>query len=177
MKILAVVDSLRAGGAENLVLTLARAAPDAGFEVDVASLAGPDTAGVSPILDLAGAKPRFLSMSSLADPRTIPRLVDAIRRSRCDLVHAHLAYSATLAPPAARWAGRPCVCTFHHVPHPLSGREALRERLAVAIARRSAAVVPHRSPGTATPLSKRSVCWNNWSRSSRTFRSIATRAP
>jgi len=141
MKILAVVDSLRAGGAENLVLTLARAAPDAGFEVDVASLAGPDTAGVSPILDLAGAKLSFLSMSSLADPRTIPRLVDAIRRSRCDLVHAHLAYSATLAPPAARWAGRPCVCTFHHVPRPLSGREALRERLAVAVARRSAAVV------------------------------------
>lgn len=141
MKILVVVDSLRAGGAENLVLSLARAAPEAGFEVEIASLAGSDAAGVSPVFDLGGVKPRFLSMSSLADPRTIPKLVDAIRRSRCDLVHAHLAYSATLAPPAARWAGRPSVCTFHHVPGPLSGREALRERLAVAVARRSAGLV------------------------------------
>lgn len=140
LRVLAVIDRLRPGGAENLLLALARAAPDAGFEVQVATLDRPEMVAASPELDFTGLTPQFLSISRLADPLATMKLTRAITQSGCDVVHAHLEYAATLAPLAARWAGRPCVCTFHHVPLPRSGRHALKEHLAVAVANRAAAV-------------------------------------
>jgi glycosyltransferase involved in cell wall biosynthesis len=141
MKVLAVIDSLRVGGAENLIATLARAAPHAGFELEVASLAPPPADSILPLFEAAGLEPRFLSITRLADVRGVSRLAATIRASGCDVVHAHLEYAAILAPPAARLAGHHAVCTFHHVPHPLPRREAVKERLAVAMATRSRAVV------------------------------------
>ena len=46
-----------------------------------------------------------------------------------------------MAPIAARLARRPALCTLHHVPVPLHGREALRERLAVMAGSRSSGLV------------------------------------
>lgn len=143
MKVLAVLDSLSFGGAENLVATLARVAPGAGLEVDVLSLAGPIPGRDTwlPVLQRAGLQPRFLGLRRLAQPDAVPLLARAIRASGCDVVHAHLEYAATLAPLAARLAGRRTVCTFHHVPGLLERRDAVRERLAVAAANRSRAVI------------------------------------
>ena len=42
---------------------------------------------------------------------------------------------------AERLADRPAVCTLHHVPGPLTGRDALRERLAVAVGSHSAGLI------------------------------------
>lgn len=138
-----VIDSLRLGGAERVLATLGAAAPDAGFqfEVQVLSSPGHPRSVMEPVLADAGVSVGYLSLRRLADPRALPRLVRAIRRSRCDVVHAHLEDAATLVPPAARIVGRPAVCSFHHVSVPLRGREAMKERLAIAAANTSAAVV------------------------------------
>ena len=138
-----VIDALHLGGAERVLATLSRAAPDAGFgfEVDVLSPPGARRSAMAPVLEEAGISMRYLAIRRLTDPRALPRLVRAIRGSRCDVVHAHLEYAATLVPPAARIAGRPALCTFHHVAVPLSRKEALKERLAVASANTSANVV------------------------------------
>jgi len=143
VKVLAVLDSLSFGGAENLVTTLAGVGPQVGIEVDVLSLAPPtpERSAWLPALRQAGLEPRFLGLRRLAQPDAVPLLTRAIRAARCDVVHAHLEYSATLAPPAAALAGRRAVCTFHHTPGPLRGREAARERLAVAVANRSQGVI------------------------------------
>jgi glycosyltransferase involved in cell wall biosynthesis len=143
LRVLVVIDSLSLGGAETLLATLARAGPNAGLEFDVISLGFKDEERTAtlPVLETAGLAPRFLSLRRLVDPAALLRLTSAIRASRCDLVHAHLQYSATLAPIAARLTGRPAVCTFHHVPGPLSGLEAIKERLAVASAARSRRVI------------------------------------
>ena len=80
-------------------------------------------------------------MDRLARPDAVPKLARAIRSSGCDVVHAHLEDSSPLAPIAARLARRPALCTLHHVPVPLRGREALRERLAVMAGSRSSGLV------------------------------------
>ncbi len=143
MKVLMVIDALHLGGAERVLATLSRVASDAGFHfvVDVLSPPGSRRSMMQPVLEAAGVPINYLSIRRLADPRALPRLVAAIRASRCDLVHAHLEYAATLVPLAARIAGRPAVCTFHHTAVPLGRREAAKERLAVASANRSANVI------------------------------------
>jgi glycosyltransferase involved in cell wall biosynthesis len=143
MKILMVIDSLRLGGAERVLATLSSVALPAGFEFEVLVLSPPDRTRsvMEPVLQDAGVSIRYLSLRRLADPRAVPRLVRAIRACACDVVHAHLEDAATLAPLAARMAGRPAVCSFHHVAVPLAYREAAKERLAVAAANTSARVV------------------------------------
>lgn len=143
MRVLIVIDSLTLGGAEGLVATLAKAGRRTDIEVQVASLSGDveDRALITPMMMAVGLTPTFLSISGLADPRALPRLVRAIRASECDVVHAHLEYSALLVPPAARIAGVPSVCTFHHVPWDIGRVEGFKERLAVFSASRSKATV------------------------------------
>lgn len=135
LRVLVVIDSFSFGGAENLLAVLAGVAPQAGLELTVASLA-PRSQGRTALqgrLEEAGLPVRFLDVPRLAAPRAVPRLVRAIRASGCDVVHAHLGYSAILAPVAARLAGRPCVATLHHVPEDQPLRERVKERLAVAV--------------------------------------------
>lgn len=143
LRVLTLVDSLRLGGAENVLITLARAAPAAGFTIQVACLApavGP-TASMVPVLSAAGVPVRFLDVPKLLHPRAIPAVRDAIRNSGCDLVHAHLEYAATLAAPASWGTGRPVVTSFHQLAASLPPREALKERIAVTAAGRGRAVV------------------------------------
>ncbi len=143
MKVLLVIDSLNFGGAENVLVTLAAEAPRVGLELEVLSLAPPTGAKATwlPRLEAAGLPVRFLGLERLLQPGGVPRLAREIRRSGCDVVHAHLEDASTLAPLAGRLARRPVLCTLHHVPGPLSGREAVREQLAVAVGSRSAGLL------------------------------------
>jgi glycosyltransferase involved in cell wall biosynthesis len=143
VKILVVIDSLSFGGAENVLVTLAAEAPRLGLALDVLSLAPPTDGRDAwlPRLHGAGLKPEFLGVERLVQRDAVPTLARAITRSGCDVVHAHLETASTLAPIAARLARRPALCTLHHVPVPLTGREAWRERLAVMIGSRSAGLI------------------------------------
>lgn len=143
MKVLVVIDALSFGGAENVLVTLAGEAPRRGLELDVVVLSPPTQGRAQwlPRLRAAGLEPRFLHVERLTQPDAIPRLAAAIRSARCDVVHAHLGTSTTLAPLAARLVRTPALCTLHHVPVPLRGREALRERLSVAVGSRSAGLL------------------------------------
>lgn len=144
MKVLHVIDSFSFGGAERLLATLNRRAPDAGLDLTVASLA-PHSVERTASLDLlerAGLRPTFVGVRRLADPTAVPRLRRAMKQSGCDVVHAHLGYSAALVPPAARISGVPCVSTLHHVPAPGGSRgDRLKEWLWTRSAERGAALV------------------------------------
>jgi glycosyltransferase involved in cell wall biosynthesis len=143
MKVLAVIDALNFGGAENLLSTLGRVGPRHDLEMSVLSLSGSTGSEASwlSVLQGAGLSVRFLGISRLSRPDGIPRLARAIRESGCDVVHAHLEDAATLAPLATRWTGHACVSTYHHVPEPLEGREKVRERLSIAAANRGERVL------------------------------------
>ena len=138
MKVLAGIDGLRFGGAENVLATFGRIGPKHDIEVEVISLSPADgpAAAWLPALHDAGLAPRFLGIRRLAQADAVPRLAAAIRDCNPDVVHAQLQDAATLVPVACRLTGHPCVSTYHHVPRPLAGRERLRERLSIAVANR-----------------------------------------
>jgi glycosyltransferase involved in cell wall biosynthesis len=77
-------------------------------------------------------QPIYLSIRRLTDLWGFLRLVRTLRRAPVDVVHAHLGYSATLVPLAARLAGKPAVATLHVCPQPrVSLREWVKDRLSV----------------------------------------------
>lgn len=134
MKVLVVIDSMSFGGAEHLLAVLAEGRREG---LDMSVLALPDRSDprtqMLPVLEAAGLTVEFAGVSRLLQPSALARLVRAIRRSGCDVVHAHLGYSSILAPVAARLAGVPCVATLHHVPGRTARGEAVKERLMVAV--------------------------------------------
>jgi glycosyltransferase involved in cell wall biosynthesis len=134
LRVLYLIDSLGLGGAESLLVQLARVGPSLGMSIQVAALGGPRTGRteMTGALSEAGADPVFL------DVRRIARY---IRTSGCDLMHAHLGDSITLGVPAARLAGKPVVCTFHSIPSQLPRREWAKERLSVLAASNSDACI------------------------------------
>ncbi|WP_232423290.1 glycosyltransferase [Mycobacterium sp. 155] len=135
IRVLMILDTFSFGGAENLVVELGKHAPES-LEVSAASLA-PASRGNETIvrrLSEAGLNPTYLSVRRLLDPMGFVRLVRTLRRAPVDVVHAHLGYSATLVPLAARLAGKPVVATLHISPqrHVRRG-EWLKERWSVRI--------------------------------------------
>lgn len=143
MRVLTIIDAFRLGGAETLVAQLGRVAARVGLELDVLSLHGPspELSRLEPLLVEAGIEPHYLGVRRTLDPVGFARLVRYIRRTRPDVVHAHLEMSMTMALPAAALTGTPAVGTFHQVYRPMTGRELARERLAVEVATRSQATV------------------------------------
>jgi len=143
LRVLTIIDAFRLGGAETLIAQLGRVSADAGLQLEVLSMHGPseEHSKLAPLLEEAGLRPRYLGVKRTLDPAGFFRLVAAIKASRPDIVHAHLEMAMTLGVPAAALAGVPSVATFHHVYRPLKGRAALREKLAVEVATRSAATI------------------------------------
>lgn len=143
MRVLKVVDALRFGGAESLIVQLARVADHADLEVSVLALQGdrPEHLDMVPSLQDAGVEPHVLGVRRTLDAPAFLRLVKFIKDTKPDVVHAHLEMAMTLALPAAALAGVPAVATFHNMQAPLSGRAGRREQLALEVATRSQATI------------------------------------
>lgn len=143
MRVLHVLDSFSFGGAENLVVELARhvsadhaAGQDLHLDLAVASLGPAGREGKDAMLDrfqALGLAPTYLGVRRLLDPIGVIRLARTLRASSADVVHAHLGYSATLVPLAARLAGVPCVATLHLVPQLGSRADRVKEGLSVLV--------------------------------------------
>lgn len=145
-RLLWLIDSLTAGGAEALTVPFARAlhredrrgGEEGGAHLEVAFL---KSLGGNPFeaeLRELGAPVTGLGARNLRDPAAFRRLLRLLREGRFDLVHAHLAYASLWGLLAGRLTGRPVVLTLHVRPPdaPLRSREGVRRRLLVAAANR-----------------------------------------
>jgi glycosyltransferase involved in cell wall biosynthesis len=143
MKVFILIDSLDVGTAGQFLSTLAKVASSEQLELKVASLqpASAKSGTIVGRLGEQGIEPTFLDIRGLSDLRSVHNVADAIRGSRCHIVHAHLSYASTLVPAAARLAQRPSVCTLYGLPRQGSGRDALKERLCISAAGRSRALM------------------------------------
>jgi glycosyltransferase involved in cell wall biosynthesis len=140
VRVLAVIDSFSAGGAEGLLATLAAVADPAELEMSVAALAArhADQQALAHRFAQHGRPPVVVGFRRLVDPAAFVRLVQLIRRSHCDVVHAHLEDAAVVTVLAAGLVRRPCVVTLHHSNEPPPGRARRMEKLAIALSGRGA---------------------------------------
>jgi glycosyltransferase involved in cell wall biosynthesis len=127
MRLLLAVTELAVGGAERVVLELARAAAERGDATAIAAVPGaldrelPEGVGRYPLPDL-GRSPAALA-------RTVVALARAVRSFDPDLIHAHNPKIAAVTAVARRFSKprrpTPLVATHHGVP-PTEARRAAR---------------------------------------------------
>jgi glycosyltransferase involved in cell wall biosynthesis len=133
VKVLTVIDGFALGGAERLLATLAVFGPRAGFELEMVGVRAPEVHGsMEGVPEEAQLTTSSLHAGRFSDIVAVRRLAEVIRRSDCDLVHAHLERASTIAWLAGTMVPRPTVCTFHHPAREIPGPiPAVKEDLAV----------------------------------------------
>jgi glycosyltransferase involved in cell wall biosynthesis len=113
VRVLQVIDGLRVGGAQSVVLGILRLYDRSRFHMVVANVGAHDPALVGQLgreADIA-----LLQGGPLWDPRGLGALLATVRRHRIHVVHTHLAGADVLGGLAARLSGRPSVSTLHNV--------------------------------------------------------------
>lgn len=112
MKIMYIIDSLKVGGAEMLLLAMVRAYAEA-HEVSVVYFThGPLYEDVEAL----GVKVHRISTMGIKDPRVLPRLVSLMNQEKPDVVHTHLSKSDFGGIMAATLANVPArVSSIHNV--------------------------------------------------------------
>src|SRR5262245_55098117 len=120
-RVLQVIDGLRIGGAETVLLGLLELTDHDRFPTDDA------------FVERVAAASRgvfVVTGRGLWDPRPVARLVSIIRRERIDLVQTHLAGADFQGGLAARLTGRPAVAVLHSVAGDRAGYRRSRRVLA-----------------------------------------------
>lgn len=114
-KILWLIDSLGAGGAESLVVTFAQNVRGTDVELTVASLSGIEGVNAQRLRE-TGIVTLDLGARSLKDAAAFRRLLALVRERGFDLIHAHLTYSAVWSALASRQTGVPSITSLHVSP-------------------------------------------------------------
>ncbi len=123
LRVLHVLNTLQTGGAEYLVLNIAKVYDRSRFELLVASMEGDGEIGEA--LRKEGVPTFFLERRKGLDPMLIARLVALLRRERIAVVHSHNVAPWLYAGPAARIAGA-AVCHTEHS-NLFAGQKALKK--------------------------------------------------
>ena len=133
MRLLWLVDSLGAGGAEALVVTFAQSLDPKRHRLFVACLNGAESVNAQRLRD-AGVPVTDLGARNLRDTGAFRRLLSLIREERIELVHAHLTYSAIWSAVASRLTGVPAVASLHVSPDATRALEnSARHRIATSL--------------------------------------------
>jgi glycosyltransferase involved in cell wall biosynthesis len=127
LRVLQVIDSLTLGGAEQLLVTLARHIDAARYDLRVCSLAPLDETG-SVVRDLRALDIPLYAIGDGGTRRHSPvhviQLAGLVRKQGIAVLHTHLGYGNTIGALAGTLAGRPVVSTLHnaHLAPTWSGR-------------------------------------------------------
>lgn len=130
-----VIHSLGAGGAETMLVELARVAPSAGIRLVVVGLsdaesdAGTDNRVVPQLRDHGAVV--YEMHSGRYDLTAVRELAKLLREERVGVVHTHLKHADVVGGAAARLAGLPSVSTLHVIDIPTSRMHGFRVRSAV----------------------------------------------
>ncbi len=134
-----VIHSLGPGGAEGLLVELARAAPSAAMRViviglsDEYSAAGIDNRAVAPLRAVGATV--YEMHTGRYDFTAVFRLAKLLREEHVDIVHTHLKHADVVGGAAARLAHVPSVSTLHVIDIPTSWMHRARVKFGI-VARR-----------------------------------------
>ncbi|MFQ5947967.1 MAG: glycosyltransferase family 4 protein [Acidimicrobiia bacterium] len=138
MKVCHLIHELGPGGAEHVLLHLARAAPEAGLELSVVSpmpFAGHDYPGR---LRALGVEVRSLDLATRWDPRGLRLGRAAVADLGPDVIHTHLKHADLIGAYAAWRLGIPLVSTLHLMEGGARGMDRAKQWLAAQVRLRTA---------------------------------------
>jgi len=115
VRVLQVINSLVVGGAEQLLVTLARNVDAEHYDLRVCSLAPFADTPIERDLRALGIPLYSVAAAVGHDVRHVARLAALVRRYNVDVLHTHLAYANTIGTVVGALAGRPVVATLHNV--------------------------------------------------------------
>ncbi|MFH1329846.1 MAG: glycosyltransferase [Actinomycetota bacterium] len=113
MRVCHLIHDLGPGGAEHVLVDLARVAPEAGIEMQVLSLMPLGHHRYPQVLRELGVRVGSLDLLTRWDPRGLRRAVRRLRTDPPDLLHSHLKHADLVAAYAAPRLGVPMVSTLH----------------------------------------------------------------
>ncbi|MGY1621438.1 glycosyltransferase family 4 protein [Geodermatophilus sp. SYSU D00965] len=138
LRISHVIHSLGPGGAENVLVELAAAAPSAGLQLQVIGLSPVDRPVHAESLRDLGVPVVQLDLPRW-DPRAVPGTVAALRAFRPHVVHTHLKHADLVGAMAGALLRLPVVSTLHVVEDAPAGALARYKRTAGLVVRRRTA--------------------------------------
>lgn len=132
MRVAHVIHALEPGGAEALLVDLARVAPEAGMRIAVLPLVREtDDRYVRALRDLGVPVPAR-NLSSRWDPRAFGMALRRLRAWRPDVIHTHLKHADLVGAFVARRLGVPMVSTLHVIEDGLTPALRAKRRLAAS---------------------------------------------
>lgn len=117
LRVVHVIHSLGAGGAEKVLTDLARVRAHGGFEMTVVALSSTHDAIHAEALRGLGVRVHTLDLSRW-NPRAIVDVTRVLREEAADLVHTHLKHADIMGGLAAARIGLPHVATLHLIEQP-----------------------------------------------------------
>lgn len=139
MRVCHLIHELGPGGAEHVLVDLARVAPGAGIEMRVLSLMPLGEHRYPQLLSELGVRVDSLDLPSRWDPRGLRRAVRLLRPDPPDLLHSHLKHADLVAAYAAPRLGIPMISTLHLVEDEVGMVGRLKRDLGALARRRRAA--------------------------------------
>lgn len=135
-----VIHSLGAGGAETMLVELARSAAPAGIRLVVVGISDALSSGivdnrVVPRLREFGATVHEMHCARY-DPAAVLCLARPLKDERADVVHTHLKHADVVGGAAAQIARIPWVSTLHVIDVPTTGWHRFKVRVAAFVRRR-----------------------------------------
>jgi glycosyltransferase involved in cell wall biosynthesis len=113
VRVIQIIHSLAPGGAESLLVGLARVAPGAGVQVAVLPLVRCPDQSLTAELRKLGVTVFDLGLVSRWDLRAIPRAERAVRAWGPDVIHTHLKHADLVGAAVGRRLGIPVISTLH----------------------------------------------------------------
>ena len=113
LRVTHVIHELHPGGAEQVLVDLAAAFPQAGVDLQVLSLMPTEGQAYADGLRTLGVPLSTLDLPSRWDPRGLRSAVAAVAATRPDVVHTHMKHADLVGAFAARRLGVPMVSTLH----------------------------------------------------------------
>lgn len=137
MRVVHIIDTLQVGGAQKLLIHLARETSDQPFEWTIASL-GEVSPSIESELAEFGVRVVELAAPRLVSLPRFRRLESILREGSFDVIHTHLDYANILGAIVGKKTGIPVVATLHNTRPGKRHGDALRSRLEAWALRRGA---------------------------------------
>lgn len=116
MHIVQIIDLLKFGGAQKLLITFAAEAEARQIKLTLISISHKNEASIVNELKELGVQVYSVpSRGVLLDPKRFWQIVKLLRREHCDIIHTHLTVSNVIGTLAGKVAGVPTVASLHNV--------------------------------------------------------------